>query len=77
MKFNMGLNMMDMVGVVEKRLSDIKFPFIVMHDPEDGKSSGRPEVVYLFFISCFSSVFILAGWGVCWRLKARTVLSLP
>ncbi|CAM9249183.1 unnamed protein product [Laminaria digitata] len=35
MKFNMGLNMMDMVGVVEKRLSDIKFPFIVMHDPED------------------------------------------
>lgn len=35
MKFNMGLNMMDMVAVVEKRLSDIKFPFIVMHDPQD------------------------------------------
>eukprot|EP00904_Undaria_pinnatifida_P006106 jgi/Undpi1/2625/HiC_scaffold_13.g06004.m1 len=35
MKFNMGLNMMDMVGVVHARLSDIKFPFIVLHDPKD------------------------------------------
>ena len=53
MKFNMGLNMMDMVAVVEKRLSDVKFPFIVMHDPEDGKSSSGSEIGDMF--SMFSS----------------------
>lgn len=37
MKFCMGLNMMDMVGVVCARLSDVKFPFLIMHDPEDGE----------------------------------------
>ncbi|CAM9266009.1 unnamed protein product [Ectocarpus sp. 4 AP-2014] len=35
MKFNMGLNMMDMVGVVYSRLSDVQFPFLIMHDPGD------------------------------------------
>ncbi|CAM9438775.1 unnamed protein product [Hapterophycus canaliculatus] len=35
MKFKMGLNMMDMVGVVYSRLSDVRFPFLVMHDPGD------------------------------------------
>eukprot|EP00752_Nemacystus_decipiens_P011419 g10140.t1 len=35
MKFNMGLNMMDMVGVIHSRLADVKFPFLVMHDPRD------------------------------------------
>ena len=54
MKFNMGLNMMDMVAVVEKRLSDIKFPFIVIHDPEDGENSRRREVGP-FFAAFFSS----------------------
>lgn len=38
MKFNMGLNMMDMVGVVYSRLSDVKFPFLIMHDPGDGEA---------------------------------------
>lgn len=42
MKFNMGLNMMDMVGVVYSRLSDVKFPFLVMHDPGDGKQPMSP-----------------------------------
>lgn len=38
MKFNMGLNMMDMVGVVHGRLSEVEFPFLIMHDPEDGET---------------------------------------
>lgn len=46
MKFRMGLNMMDMVGVVSKRLSDVKFPFLIMHDPQDGKeiNFSRPDL---------------------------------
>eukprot|EP00903_Cladosiphon_okamuranus_P009021 g8628.t1 len=35
MKWNMGLNMMDMIDVVYNRLADVKFPFLVMQDPED------------------------------------------
>ncbi|CAM9783785.1 unnamed protein product [Pylaiella littoralis] len=35
MKFNMAMNMMDMIGVVHQRLSEVKFPFLVMHDPGD------------------------------------------
>lgn len=38
MKFRMGLQMMDMVAWVYARLSDVKFPFLIMHDPEDGKN---------------------------------------
>lgn len=53
MKFNMGLNMMDMVGVVRARLSDIKFPFIVLHDPKDGESSPRREGGRLLFYDWF------------------------
>lgn len=41
MKFNMALNMMDMIGVVHHRLADVKFPFLVMHDPEDGE---KPDI---------------------------------
>lgn len=41
MRFNMGLNMMDMVEVVYGRLADVKFPFLVMHDPEDGEKETR------------------------------------
>lgn len=51
MKFRMGLNMMDMVGVVYARLSDVQFPFLIMHDPGDGEhcscyltySGGSPQ----------------------------------
>lgn len=57
MKFNMGLNMMDMVAVVEKRLSDIKFPFIVMHDPQDGESSRRREVGRIFLCVLLELVY--------------------
>lgn len=37
MKFYMALNMLDMIGVVSSRLSDVNFPFIILHDPEDGE----------------------------------------
>lgn len=37
MKFRMGMSMLDMVAVVYSRLADVKFPFIVLHDPEDGE----------------------------------------
>lgn len=60
MKFNMGLNMMDMVAVVEKRLSDVKFPFIVMHDPEDGESFSRRKVGHIFSMF-FSSSRVMLG----------------
>eukprot|EP00903_Cladosiphon_okamuranus_P009022 g8629.t1 len=35
MRWNMAVNMMDMVEVVYNRLEDVKFPFLVMQDPED------------------------------------------
>ncbi|CAM9382724.1 unnamed protein product [Ascophyllum nodosum] len=35
MKFNMAMNMLDMIGVVSTRLSDVVFPFTIMHDPKD------------------------------------------
>ncbi|CAM9306043.1 unnamed protein product [Discosporangium mesarthrocarpum] len=35
MKFRMALNMLDMVEVINNRLSDVTFPFLVMHDPDD------------------------------------------
>ena len=37
MKFNMAMNMLDMIGVVSTRLSDVVFPFTIMHDPKDGE----------------------------------------
>lgn len=37
MKFYMALNMLDMIMVVSSRLSDVNFPFTILHDPEDGE----------------------------------------
>lgn len=74
MKFNMGLNMMDMVGVVHARLSDIKFPFIVLHDPKDGESSRRREIDY-WFSTFFLSLRLMPGRVA--PVKSRLVLILP
>ena len=53
MKFKMGMNMMDMIEVVYSRLSDVQFPFLVMHDPKDGEEPGL-VVVYICAHTPFS-----------------------
>lgn len=61
MKWNMALNMMDMIEVVYNRLGDVKFPFLVMHDPEDGE---RPDLG--FAETSFTHSRSLRGpWVVC------------
>ena len=65
MKFNMALNMMDMVGVVYSRLADVKFPFLVMHDPEDGEISEKcglrrkPYDKLMIFLFCFEQTWVI------------------
>lgn len=51
MKFKMGMNMLDMVGVVHSRLADVKFPFLVMHDPGDGEKETPPTSRVVYYIS--------------------------
>lgn len=67
MKFKMGLNMMDMVGKVYARLSDVQFPFLIMHDPGDGEHCFLGIVVSFTFVifhmklpSVFFSSFFLS-----------------
>lgn len=42
-KYRMGVNMLDLTKVIYRRLPDVRFPFLIMHDPEDGERSAALE----------------------------------
>lgn len=37
MRFRTGLNLIDLTAEVSRRLEHVKFPFLIMHDPEDSE----------------------------------------
>lgn len=40
MRFRTGLNLIDLTAEVSRRLEHVKFPFLIMHDPEDSEFDG-------------------------------------
>ena len=41
MRFRTGLNLIDLTAEVSNRLHEVKFPFMIMHDPGDGEAKRQ------------------------------------
>ncbi|CAM9804237.1 unnamed protein product [Ectocarpus fasciculatus] len=48
MRFRTGLNLIDLTAEVSRRLEHVKFPFLIMHDPEDSivRFDSSKELAY-------------------------------